>query len=167
MLSIGIDPGKDGAIAFLGENLVKVYDCPSTEQGMSRLLRGLPASLSPRAAIEKQPRVIRFKNKKGDMQVVPATLLNRNYGMWRGILAAYNIPFELVTPARWRKIIDAPKKLKKKERYYQTACRFFPGVELTGPRGGIKDGRCVALLLALDLQRTCARKPINTEKQGG
>jgi crossover junction endodeoxyribonuclease RuvC len=69
-----------------------------------------------------------------------------NYGIWHGILAALQIPFYIARPAQWQKGVI--KKAQDKKPAVAAAARIFPGAELHGPRGGAKDGRADALLIA-------------------
>jgi crossover junction endodeoxyribonuclease RuvC len=41
----------------------------------------------------------------------------KNAGIWEGVLAALKIPYELITPQRWRKILDSsvPRKPTKED----------------------------------------------------
>jgi len=69
-----------------------------------------------------------------------------NYGIWRGILAAFEIPFYTVGVHQWQKGVI--QKAQDKKPALAAASRLFPTAELYGPRGGGKDGRADALLIA-------------------
>ena len=102
-----------------------------------------------------------------------------NYGIWQGVLASFQIPYMIVSPKEWQKGIlkkislptsmtqllknaetkEEKKKAKSKiaamrkkaikKAIMTAAARIFPAAELYGPRGGKKDGRADALLIAL------------------
>ena len=61
-------------------------------------------------------------------------------------MAMAKIPFELPTPQAWKKDVVQPKE--GKEASMNAAARLFPDAEIYGPRGGRKDGRAEALLIA-------------------
>ena len=67
-------------------------------------------------------------------------------GMWKGIIAAYGLPLEMVSPQRWKKEIMADQGREKSASRYK-AVQIFPQVADRLSR--IKDdGRAEALLLA-------------------
>ena len=67
-------------------------------------------------------------------------------GMWEGILAALNIPVELVSPQRWKKEIMADQGKDKSAARFK-AMALFPS--LADQLKLVKhDGRAEALLLA-------------------
>ena len=72
-------------------------------------------------------------------------------GMWEGILAAYNIPVELVSPQRWKKeMMDGQGKEKSAARF--KAMALVP--QLADQLKLVKhDGRAEALLMAIYAQR--------------
>ena len=69
-----------------------------------------------------------------------------NYGIWRGVLSAFEIPFYTVGVHQWQKGVI--QKAQDKKPALAAASRLFPSAELYGPRGGGKDGRADALLIA-------------------
>ena len=69
-----------------------------------------------------------------------------NYGIWRGILAAFEMPFYTVGVQQWQKGVI--QKAQDKKPALAAAARLFPSAELYGPRGGGKHGRSDALLIA-------------------
>ncbi len=59
-------------------------------------------------------------------------------------------PLILVAPKVWQKTLygGVPKGSDPKVITMGVASRLFPSVSLYGPKGGVKDGRADALLLA-------------------
>jgi crossover junction endodeoxyribonuclease RuvC len=150
---VGIDPGLSGAIAILQEgHPPSVIDTPTTtiksgkknkrmfvESTMVTML----ATLDP-----KQTHVAMEKIHSMPGQGVAAMFsMGEGYGLWRGILAALYIPYTLVTPQAWKKEMMAGMGKEKSASCYR-AQQLFPGVEVFGPKGGAKDGRGDALLIA-------------------
>ena len=78
--------------------------------------------------------------------VVSMFKFGMNYGIWKGMLASFEIPFIEITPKTWQKGVIS--KAQDKKPALAAAGRMFPTAELTGPRGGGKDGRADALLIA-------------------
>lgn len=144
-LYIGIDPGKSGAIAMIDDNrsMLIVKDWPGDEIQAARIVRSITeqnrqSNIS--AVIEK----VSAMPKQG---VRSMFTFGTNYGMWKGILASFMIPFYEIAPRTWQKGILS-KKQDGKKASVASALRLFPSAELYGPRGGLKDGRADALLIA-------------------
>lgn len=143
-LYIGIDPGANGAIAVIDpkQEIFMLQDWPGDETQAAKLMdklfsKGTTGNLY--AAIEKAQAM----PKQG---VVSMFKFGQNYGIWKGMLAAYGIPFREITPRTWQKGVIS--KAQDKKPAVAAAGRLFPTAELYGPRGGKKDGRADALLIA-------------------
>jgi crossover junction endodeoxyribonuclease RuvC len=151
---IGIDPGKQGAVAVLSEDgFPMLYDCPLVGKeldvvSMATLLRPY-CELGAVAILEKV-------GARPGQGVVSMFSFGVGYGMWRGILAAFGARVHLVAPQTWKAAMLRDTD-KSKDASVLTAMSLFPGLaakQLTGSRGGIKDGRAEALLLAEYGRRT-------------
>ena len=59
--------------------------------------------------------------------VVSMFNFGQNYGFIQGVLKAYNIPFELVPPAKWKKEFSVTSD---KNTSIEVAKRLFPNVNL-------------------------------------
>ena len=68
------------------------------------------------------------------------------FGVYKGVLTALQIPFEIVHPKKWQKVYSIAKKTK--EQSYAIASQLFPLVNFLGKKGAIKDGRSDAILMA-------------------
>ena len=70
-----------------------------------------------------------------------------NFGWIQGVLDALNIPYELVSPQKWKKEFGLTSD---KSESIRTAQRLFPGVSLkTGEKSRVEsDGMAEALLIA-------------------
>lgn len=141
---LGIDPGKSGGLAIIYPDCVEVHATPVSgseylEQEMARLI---PALSTVRAAIEKQQAM----PKQG---VTSTFKTGEGFGLWRGMLAALCVPYDIVTPKQWRTAVGLPAGADKHQSV-ALAQRLFPSVaeQLVGPKGGIRDGLAEALLIA-------------------
>lgn len=152
---VGIDPGLTGAVAILWPDAdPEVVDTPTTRVGkgndylaasmanilasvklacMGRAGERVAAALEQGIAMPKQSSSSTFKTGRGG-------------GLWEGILAGLGIPYELVTPRRWKLALGMPIGADKSaSRLY--AQRLFPAVADRLAR--VKDdGRAEALLIA-------------------
>jgi len=152
ILFIGIDPGASGAIAVI-DRTQKIYllqDFPGDEVAVSEIIRNLKSNYSDiDIGIN---RVFQFKAAIERVHSMPGQGVSSsfkfgtNYGIWKGILASFQIPFHEPSPQAWQKGVI--KKAQDKIPALAAARRIWPFAELTGPRGGAKDGRADALLIA-------------------
>ena len=132
MSYIGIDPGKNGGIAWIssGWNGVNVIKMPHTEKGIAELFKemsGLGELLDMYACLEEVHSMPR--------QGVSSTFkFGTNYGFLRACLTIYNIPFETVTPQIWqREFIHtvSETKTEHKNKLKAVAQQLFPGQKAT------------------------------------
>ncbi len=83
------------------------------------------------------------------------------FGCWKGILAALNVPRQLVTPQAWKKETMAGEN-KEKQASIAVAKRLFPATsdQYRKPKGRVDtlNGRSDALLMAEFGRRVHARK---------
>jgi crossover junction endodeoxyribonuclease RuvC len=97
----GIDPGQQGAIAFISAqgDLVEVIEFSRyTEHDIAEELR-LSHDYIERAYIEK------VASRPG--QGVKSTFkFGTNYGFWLGLLTAFRIPYEQIVPRRWQTVMN-------------------------------------------------------------
>lgn len=160
ILYLGIDPGKTGAIALIDSNAqaLEVHDCPSGEVAMAKLIKDLCEKYKDYTIVGALERVGAIpamgklcpvcKQRRGTSSSANFTF-GQNHGAWRGILASHEIPYHEPTPKMWQKgLVIKRDGGSKKQGKFAVASKLFPTTELTGKRGGIKDGRCDALLIA-------------------
>jgi hypothetical protein len=149
----GIDPGITGAVAFIGSSGVTLLDTPSFKSpkgrpeydllGMLNILRDLRASYPDIRGVLEKVGAFPKNGSVGNFK------LGRGSGLWEMALAALEIPHILVHPVRWKKtVLDGAPKTSQGEA--AVAARLYPGAssQLHGPKGGLKEGRVDALLLA-------------------
>ena len=79
------------------------------------------------------------------------TKLAYNKGLWVGLFTALNKPLQLIKPRKWqKKLFRKSEGNTTKEKSINVAMRLFPESAkiFKGARGGLKDGRSDAALLA-------------------
>lgn len=153
---LGIDPGKDGAIAVLGaDGTLKFQVTPTVavEKGRSRrtfdtsgmvaALRTIHVQHAIRLAVLER---VSAMPQDGPVQ---AFSFGEGYGIWRGILAALGIPHVLVPPKTWKAKVLAGTKQDKGAAIEWCQARF-PNVSLlrtprcSSPHDGFADAACMA-----------------------
>ena len=145
-LYIGIDCGLDGAVAILCGDAVKVIRTPTIKVGKRRqcdvgsmvgiLKRYTQASGAgaPFAVLES----VHSMPKQG---VASSFSFGRGFGIWEGILVTLGIPYELVSPQAWKKVM-LRDTAKDKGAAKLVASRLWPAL------GKLTDDEAEALLLA-------------------
>ena len=146
---LGIDPGLKGAIALYNEaGLQDVLEMPiakSTGRGHEILWSNLNQRWdelffwADHAFLER----VNARPKDGGSS---AFKFGSIYGGLRGMMVAKLIPYTLVTPITWMKVMGVG--LGSKEASCLRAEQLFPGRNFRGPRGGKKDGVAEAALIA-------------------
>lgn len=142
MIYIGIDPGKNGGIAKINTDTGFVKTVTFSEESLISELEGyFMFDKSPlRCVLEKV-------NAMPGQGVVSMFNFGQNYGFIQGVLKAYRIPYELVTPQKWKKEFSCTSD---KNTSIEVCKRLFPGVNLKATERCKKDhdGMAEALLLA-------------------
>lgn len=157
-LWIGIDPGLNGALGWFiddGGGHAGLIDAPTARVKVGGILRqdyivgamaGQVAELcaqwqghEPRAAIER----VHAMPAQG---VASMFKLGRGAGIWEGILAALQIPYDTVEPARWKKAVGLAVRAEKGESRV-LATMQFPQLASEFVRIN-DDGRAEAILIA-------------------
>jgi crossover junction endodeoxyribonuclease RuvC len=147
---IGIDPGLGGGIAIINPNEgSQLFSMPviGNELDLKVLatfllehsFRVRVAYLEKATAMPKQGVVSMFK-------------FGRVFGACEAMLAAFKIPFILVRPQEWQKVIHEgiPRTLDPKERSRLAFSRIFPSVDARrterckGPDMGLVDAALIA-----------------------
>lgn len=141
---VGIDPGKSGGIALISAN--------GQASGIAMPIIGKDIDGHELASIlsNTQPSVVIIE-KVGAMpkQGVTSTFtFGTGYGRLLGVCEALAIPYRLVTPQAWKKVVLAGTA-KDKDAAIAFVKRAFPMVDLTPgrkrvPHDGIADAVCLA-----------------------
>lgn len=127
---LGIDPGVGGGMALLSEgNVPMVASIKNyTEKDIKSMLQVF--AMSPCVCfIEK----VHAAPGQG---VSSMFTFGQNYGFWRGLLTAYEIPFEEVSPQTWQGCIGfkTPRGATyavRKRLLKQRAEQLYPSVPIT------------------------------------
>ncbi len=123
-LIIGIDPGKNGGIAFFFEDGPLGCPMPETLADLSDLIRcGLFKRNPAFAYIEKV-------HSSPQMGVKSAFTFGQGYGALLAVLTCLQVPFEQVTPQRWQKALSCLSKGDKNVTK-RRAQELFPHLKIT------------------------------------
>lgn len=139
MIYIGIDPGKDGAMAMIFPDNVIAF--PFDMDGYRNALDGIQGfSKICRCCLERV-------GAMPGQGVTSMFKFGENFGFIQGLLTAYSIPYELVTPQKWKKEFQVTGV---KNSSIAVCRRMFPGVSLrrTDRCKTDHDGMAEALLMA-------------------
>lgn len=138
----GVDPGKNGGIAFIDrhtEELLGVYNMPVDKEGLLETdIRDLFVQYSVQAVIIEK---VWAMPKQG---VTSMFTFGTGFGLIRGICVGLRIPYYLVPPPTWRKAIGLTAG-KSKDSSISHAKNLFPYLA-----GSVKkDGSAEAALICL------------------
>jgi len=154
MIYIGIDPGLNGAVGIINEDLVppfEVHDTPTftVEGSKSKRKYNVPEMakiLSKFAGRNDVLVILESVHSMPKQGVASSFCFGEGLGMWEGIIAAFGFPLEMPSPQRWKKAIMADQG-KEKDAARFKASQLFPSISDQFSR--VKDdGRAEALLLA-------------------
>lgn len=136
---IGIDPGKSGALAVVGRTLGD-FAITFDEEGYIQAIENAKREGDVFAVVEH----VGAMPKQG---VSSTFAFGQNFGWILGVLAALEVPFELVRPQKWKKHFSCTSD---KNTSVEVAKRLFPGVSLMASERCRKphDGMAEALLMA-------------------
>ena len=142
MIYIGIDPGKNGGIAVLSDIKKNIVVRLFSEEELIHICKTFTQTLS-----EDCKCVLEKVNAMPGQGVVSMFNFGQNYGFIQGVLKAYNIPFELVPPQKWKKEFSVTSD---KNTSIEVCKRLFPHVNLKATERCKKDhdGMAEALLMA-------------------
>jgi hypothetical protein len=149
---IGIDPGASGAICVLDSSNRHPLFIDFSKDLLAYEIMNLI-----RWEIGNRPKVHVCLEEVHSLHGMSAKS-NFAFGgaFWRArtLMEAMMLPFELVQPKAWQQAVGVPAKKdrnpeeKLKVIVARRAAELYPHASLWGPRGGLKDGRADALMIA-------------------
>ena len=123
MTAIGIDPGKNGAIAWISESGPCVEKMPDTIKDLWDLIQDIHFERDCRAYVE-------VVHSSPQMGVTSAFTFGNGFGHLEMALTAAGIPFERVRPQLWQKSMGCmtrgDKNVSKRK-----AQELFPDIKVT------------------------------------
>lgn len=137
MIYIGIDPGKDGAIALIHEKGISVY--PFSQDGLIDIMTELD--------VTKCKCVLEHVHAMPGNGATSMFNFGMNFGFIQGVLQSFEMSYELVPPQKWKKEFSVTSD---KNTSIAVAKRLFPKVDLRKTERCKKDhdGMAEALLMA-------------------
>ena len=153
---LGIDPGFSGALAVLDNNLQVIHyqDMPIIEVAKKRELHepelhNIFCRFSPKyenliVGIEKSQTM-------PNQGVVSSGRYMASYGFLRGLCVGMGLPYYLIRPPSWKKLMlaDMPKE---KGSSIQKVNQIYPDIKLTRKKDhGIADAILIARYLSMTL----------------
>lgn len=151
---LGVDPGKTGAFCLLTEDDELLFsDWPKSDDPaeVAEKLNEWRAKYNIKFAILEKVAPMPKQGTQIKPGVKSMFTFGQNVGMWIAILRILAIPYQHMTPQSWRKeLVTKADGRDPKAAVKNVVLRRFPNEDgLTGPRGGWKDGRADAALMAL------------------
>jgi len=169
MIYAGIDPGKAGALALLDSagQIVSASIVPTI--GKDYDLNAMVAPLIDRDDIRAA--AVEHVHAMPGQGVTSMFSFGRGLGLWEGALAALCIPYELVKPGRWMRLVgDMPKDVKeRKARLVRAAKSRWPHAPIEKKKEwGIADALWIAeWARRQDLGEPRSREAGLTDSEGG
>ena len=142
MVYIGIDPGKGGALALIredGRTEIYTYD--------PILYRNILSDFDPGNCIGDAKCCVEHVGAMPGNGAVSMFHFGENFGFIQGLLTAFQIPYELVRPQKWKKEFSISSD---KNQSIDVCKRLFPNADLRRTERCRKDddGFAEALLMA-------------------
>ncbi len=150
----GIDPGLDGAIAFLADGVLKIHDMPTLTLGKKRSIDEIEFARIIDAAGPIEAAFLEQVATRPGEGAVGAFSFGRGYGFLRGVLRANFVPITDLTPNKWKRAFAIPPGSGKDMSRHIAKCLFQRDAGLFAR---VKDhGRAEGALIALYGARSLA-----------
>ena len=158
MKIVGIDNGLKGAVVYIDSETkeIKIIDTPTINLKRANDAYDIPRMKAILFMFSPDMICLEVAQAMPGQGVVSMFKTGYGYGLWTGMIAGLGLAYETVRPQAWQKDFFAGKSGDTKVIAYQVCCELYPKIadQLKGPKGGLKDGRCDALLLS----EYCRRK---------
>jgi len=144
---LGIDPGMAGGLAYVSDHHAEAVPMPLSGKEID--VRGIVDILRTKGVelvvIERSQPMRREGRTQG---VTSAFRYGMGFGLILGALEALSVPYRLVTPQQWKKLV-LEGTAKDKDAAIAFVRRAYPGVSLVLPRcrvahDGMADALCIA-----------------------
>ncbi len=129
LVTLGIDPGITGALAFLDGDELTIHDMPvvATRTGRKQvsphLLRSIIEAYTPSGRLRAVVEEVHAMPRQG---VSSMFSFGQSFGVILGVLAGMYVPFDLVSPAVWMKSAGVQSKTRDKDFSRTRALSVFP-----------------------------------------
>ena len=159
MVVIGVDPGTQGALCLLDSSTNNTIYFHSLPDG-NALYESVDSILNWLRILQIPHKIaIEDVHSMGGMSAKSNFQFGRNLGLIEALIHSWSNQVEYVQPKAWQKacgiVFSYPKGAtaseKSKIRKMTTAARvleLYPRADIYGPKGGLKDGRSDALMIA-------------------
>jgi len=153
-VTIGIDPGLDGALSLIRNGqLIGVLDMPTNTVKVAGKKRRviddvqLRFDLRSEALPDGSMVVIEQQSTRPGQSSQSGLKTGYGYGLIIGVVVGLGYPYRIVTPKQWKKPFGLTDN---KAESVALAAELWPyaAESFYGPRGGGKDGRAEAALIA-------------------
>ena len=149
--TIGIDPGKTGAIAAVDGDGAVAWTWTLKDRTHRDIIDLLSAHADCPVMIERQYAM--------HGQGLSSTFtIGYGYGVLTGIVESLGMPLHLCRAQDWQRVMLAGEGKASgpalKRLYVSVAERIWPMISFRGPRGGLDDGKAAACLIAEYGRRT-------------
>lgn len=163
---IGIDPGHKGAAALVTVEPVvtanslhlakldhEIVDWSDPQRMITKLSEWSCLNVIVRAGIEK------VHGHTGNA-IRSNTTFMLHTGWWHGVVDSLDLPRLEILPRTWQQHFKLRTKRNHRDKpSMDYMAKHYPYVNLHGPRGGQKDGRADAFLIALYTAYRCVKDP--------
>ena len=155
-LNLGVDPGVTGALALVSDarDIISLWDMPSKKTktaGGNRnqldlvALMKIADEIPPETSVILERQWARSTTNSGDEQSMQSMgRMMEAYGRLYALFFARGFLVREVSPQKWRGRLG----LQSKSHGVEMVQRLYPGAPVLGPKGGEKDGRADAILIA-------------------
>ena len=156
---VGIDPGLTGAVAVLGTDgtIIRVEDTPSFLLEGKRRDFNVPGMVNLLDhgddlddLVHETHVFIERQQSRPEQGVASVFKIGYGFGLWVGMLSFVHVPYSIVSPQTWQRVMYQGAVGEGKERSLLIASRLWPGLVIPKTR----HDRADALLIAEYGRRT-------------
>jgi len=155
MRIVGIDPGTQGAIVSLCNGEVEMHQMPDNASDIVTILAQYDIS-NCHVFLEKAQAMTKKGIKQGASSMFS---YGQGFGILLGILTTLKIPYTLVPPQTWSKVMHAgTTSADAKARSLEAARRLFPQVQFIRPKCKKPDSGYIDAILIAEYGRRQLRE---------